>query len=297
MTIRAMVVAAAVMSIAAGAPQAGDPLATVLNRAAAYLEQLEQSCSTIIADERYEQKWLHGGISPRTRRPAGEERQLVSELLFVWIPADREWLAVRDVIRIDDRVVPDNERPLKTLLRSPLLISNTRLHDLLAENARYNLGPIARNFNDPTLGLLPLDGHLQERFALSIASRGRSDGMASVTIRFEERQRPTLVQTVRRDSEGRLADSDDLFLTGSVSIDEASGAILRTTVEVNDRLFGTRGRLVTVFARQPRFGLWLPATMVEEYSSESTPGQRITAKARYSNYRRFETSGRLVLPK
>ena len=62
------------------------------------------------------------------------------------------------------------------------------------------------------------------------------------------------------------------------------------------RLRSRRDRSVTVtFRIEARLGFLVPYRMDETYSQVS--GQRITSAATYSNFRRFETSGRLIEPK
>jgi hypothetical protein len=52
--------------------------------------------------------------------------------------------------------------------------------------------------------------------------------------------------------------------------------------------------------RDAKLGGWLPARMEETYSQTRTGGairEEIHCLATYSNYRRFETSARIVPPK
>jgi hypothetical protein len=44
----------------------------------------------------------------------------------------------------------------------------------------------------------------------------------------------------------------------------------------------------------PNFEVLVPVEMREKYASTS---EEVTAKATYSDFRRFETSGRLVIPR
>jgi hypothetical protein len=47
------------------------------------------------------------------------------------------------------------------------------------------------------------------------------------------------------------------------------------------------------FQRDLKLELWVPSRMEERYDDS---GESTTCSARYSNFRRFETSGRLVTP-
>ena len=58
------------------------------------------------------------------------------------------------------------------------------------------------------------------------------------------------------------------------------------------------GRLETTYAHDARLDLWVPRTMTEEYGLSRADnlelGEGISSMMAYSNFRRFETSGRLV---
>jgi hypothetical protein len=53
------------------------------------------------------------------------------------------------------------------------------------------------------------------------------------------------------------------------------------------------------YRRDAKLDLWVPGRMHEIYqrSFESTILERIDCVATYSNFRRFETSGRMIVPK
>ena len=65
----------------------------------------------------------------------------------------------------------------------------------------------------------------------------------------------------------------------------------------------SRADVEVTYRRDPRFGVWLPAKMSEIYEGPIPRGTgapllgRATAVAQYSDYRRFETSATLVVPK
>jgi hypothetical protein len=53
-------------------------------------------------------------------------------------------------------------------------------------------------------------------------------------------------------------------------------------------------RLTTDYARDPKIGLWLPATFGERYDSVTPDGTEIVfGRATYTNYRRFEVNARI----
>jgi hypothetical protein len=119
------------------------------------------------------------------------------------------------VKRVDGRSVTDQSTALDALIGPGIDASLPRLRALADQNARYNLGHIERNFNDPTWVLRVFDPDIRPRFRFT--SRGTD------TIEYRERDTPTLI----------------------------------------------RGR----------------------------GAKLVTGTATYSNFRRFETSGRLIVPK
>jgi hypothetical protein len=56
-------------------------------------------------------------------------------------------------------------------------------------------------------------------------------------------------------------------------------------------------QLKATFSADERLGIWLPERMQDVYAG-SAPGRQthVTGEATYSNYRRFQTGGRLVIP-
>jgi hypothetical protein len=87
----------------------------------------------------------------------------------------------------------------------------------------------------------------------------------------------------------------DAQSSGTMWIDPAEGVVLRTSLRVT-RPTG-RGTLASVtvdFQKEPNLDAWVPALMSEEYNSGT--GQITTARTSYTNFRRFDTSVRIVDP-
>src|SRR6476661_10773770 len=85
----------------AGAPAASeDPL---LGRAAEYVAAFERTFAAVTWRERYEQEDRQRGrfsSSGSVGMRLEGTRQLESQLLFVFLPNDATWVAVRDVIAV-----------------------------------------------------------------------------------------------------------------------------------------------------------------------------------------------------
>ena len=89
---------------------------------------------------------------------------------------------------------------------------------------------------------------------------------------------------------------------GSVWVNASDGTVLRTSLRMKE--FGRGSAAVTrhtgtaqidvSYARVSSIDMWLPQVMVESYEMpRGTRRERTSTEARYSDYRRFQTSGRI----
>jgi hypothetical protein len=239
-----------------------------------WLESYRTELSFVVADEDTLQ---HRPPGPRRLDERLDEvRTLRGELFLVYLETDRRWMAVHDVAEVDGLPVPDRES-------LPVLLARRTARSVFAElaerNARYNLGGISRNFNEPTLGLAILDpdrrGVRVERRRVATTPSG-----TVVTLGFKERERPTLVV-----SKG----GTPVYAEGEIDVDAATGAVLKTVLRLEHGAIDAA--LETVFTRHDTLGLYVPVTFTERYEDRS---ETIVCETRYSNFRRFQTSGRLV---
>jgi hypothetical protein len=175
------------------------------------------------------------------------------------------------------------------------------LRRLRDEGARFNLGRVYRNFNDPTFVLQLLDPSYETRFAYSLQGEERVNGADAWRLAFAERSLPSVI----------LTPAGDLPSSGVVWISRSDGAVVKTRLTVFDPTANAHAEIVVDFSLNPRFGVWTPAQMKEHYwqlrvASQGAPGaplapgimnEQIEGTARYSNFRRFETSARIVTPR
>ncbi len=265
-------------------PELGDD---VLRRAAAYVAQFERTFSAAVWREHYQQEDRvprRFSASGATFSTIAARRQLDSELLFVWLPQARSWITVRDVIAVDGTPRPAGDRRLQALLGGPA-VSVDQLSALAAENGRFNIGRIVRTFNEPTLALLFLDEHYRRRFTFAKGEPETTEGRRAATYQFAERGSPTVIRGENR----------DLPVRGTLWIDAATGRVLRTALELSDPSGRLRGRMTVRYGPHPNFDVLVPLEMRETYAASS--GESVTAVATYSEFRRFETAGRIVIPK
>lgn len=263
----------------------GSALDPTLRKAAAYVTRFEETFTGVIWHERYEQEdrlWRRFGASGAVTSTVAARRTLESEMFFAWLPQDRTWISVRDVIKVDGKPVPPGDRRLPAL-SARATISLLELRDLAAENGRYNVGTIVRTFNEPTLALLFLDDRHRARASFSRKGGRRVAGRRLATYTFVEAGRPTLIRNLQR----------DLAARGTLEIDEATGEVWKTTIEIADPAAGLTGTMVVDYRPHVAFDVLVPHEMRESYSAANR--EQVTASAAYSDFRRFQTSGRIVI--
>ena len=255
------------------APAAQNPSVRSLVAAASkYVAKYQQEFAFLIADELYSQ----------TRTDAGgrsQNRQLRSEFFLTYLPADNEWVAVRDVQDVDGKPVANREE-LRTLLAKGGEIRGL-ISQVIARNARYNIGSTTRNFNEPTLALLLIGEKRVNDVKFERKTVERDNDTVLATLAFEERGRPTLV----RGPEGSLPSS------GEIILEPSTGIIRKTTFELQRP--GVKVRLTTTYALDPKLGLWLPDVFTERYESETPITEVVLCEAKYTNYRKFQVTGRI----
>ena len=273
-------------------------LAQLLTRAGEYVGRFQLEFAAIVSDEDYRQQVASRQYSTpppatladvRRLRSTSQQRRTRSEMLFLWMPDETAWLTVRNVLTVDGRPVPDSQNRLSDALGDTSVERRTRLRRLLNESARFNLGRIYRTLNFPTLALLYLDPALQSRFTFTSAGRERINGVETEKIVFDESSRPTFIQDK----------GADLVSRGAMWVADADGTVVRTRLELRIPLRETVASIDVDYRRDARLDMWVPGHMHETYvqSRASIRVESIDCVATYSNFRRFETSGRIILPK
>ena len=240
----------------------------VIAAAERYLSAYQQQLTFLLADETYRQDVFGGTPAPTA------SRMMAGELFVTFLAADHAWLAVHDIARVDDVPVADRE-DLRTLLsREPAAGAARRL---VQRNARFNIGSIVRNFNEPTLGLLVLDRRRRSQFKFSGRRIDRDGPTELVTLGFRETDRPTLV---------RGLDGRDVYSTGELVVEAGTGRIRRTFMQFTyDSIVA---QLTTVYVHDPKLDLWVPATFTERYERTRPGYELILCQASYADWRRFE---------
>ena len=259
----------------------------VLQRLGRYVAGYGQQASIIIGVEHYEQRLLS---------PTGSEvsrRQSTAEFALVKTGDAMGWAGFRDVIEVDGRRIGNRQNRLQTLFRSgsPDAGEARRIAD---ESARFNLGPVRRNFNEPTAALFFLTPSLQSRFAFTRKGESSVNGVNVWEVEFKEKSRPTLIRTTG---------GGDVPSQGTIWVVPSDGTVVRTRLTISGS--GRSGSSIDVtYARDERLGLWLPETMKERHEADIVEAGRsaygatialarttvVVGTAIYSDFKRFETS-------
>jgi hypothetical protein len=178
-------------------------------------------------------------------------------------------------------MIADSSGRLDRILMTPGLDYLSQLRLLKAESARFDVGQVWRTTGDPTLLFRFLLPGNQSRFTWGKPRRERIDRTDVLKLAFVEHEYPTAI-----DFDGR-----DALSHGAVWVRPDDGTVVRTNLQLTTP--GSVEVSVTVtFKPDERLALWVPGRMEESYSDGR---QRTRCLATYSNFRRFETSGRLIL--
>jgi hypothetical protein len=256
------------------------PTADVLRaRLAEYLTQYEPRLSELIADELLVQENKRGsrrtgGIGPR------EYRTIHAEVAFIALPGDAGWLGFRRVTKVGGNPVNDALSSLNAALTAGAQDDYSKARAMLADSARYNLGT-PRTTNLPNLPLELLHQRNAHRFTVRVDGQQHVRGKRTTRLIFVEMVSPTII---RSQSGGNMQSTVTAFV-------EPDGRIWRADVITVDRL--RFEHLVSVeFQQHRQLGLLVPATMHEEFFAGDNRDAQ--GDATYRNYRRFQTSARIV---
>jgi hypothetical protein len=269
----------AAIAVCEAQPQA-PALDVVLDRLSAYLLDYESKVSDLAAEEEYDQ-WIK-------RRPGyGQEvvskRKIKSTFFLVRLPDGQAWYGFRDVTSVDGRVKPTTQRSMAQLLNERTIDAYAEAMEITRENAKYNIG-VGRTINVPLQVLELLHPRYRSRFAFRAAERRRVEGRDAVIVEFNERTLPSLV------SDGF---NGDRLSHGRIWVEPGTGAVLRTELGFDGAAgSGLLENLIRVsYRHDSKLQLLVPSDMEETYGLDI---EVVHGRAKYRNYRRFETGARLL---
>ena len=249
-------------------------LEAVIERVSRFAEQQRETLSNVRADEQYEQRLEYddGHVIAR--------RQLDSEMAFVRLTGEEDWLAFRNVVRVDSKPTGTDPARLEKVFRDGP--ASTQGNRIARESAFYNLGGLERTLNTPVIPLHALMPAQVKRFKFK-----KEDEEASRVwiVSLRESQRPTIVRSM-----GRV----DVPIEGRLWIEPATGVLVRALLEMTHPV---KTRLEFSWRRDEKLGAWVPSEMRERYARVRGSSQRrpydIVGVATYSNYRRFAVDVRI----
>jgi hypothetical protein len=277
-------------------------LTELLGRVGQYVTEYEQSFSNLLVEETYDQSVTpftlrldkaHGG-AVQVGNCSVCKQTTRADMVFVRLAGEVPWASYRDVFEVDGRKVRKHEQRLVKLLTNPSADAQEQARKLLAASAAYNIGPVFRTVNLPTLPLLFLLPRNQPRFAFRLGGRQMIGATEAVELAFEETSRPTLVKGPW---------NDDLPAQGRFWVNAARAAVVRSEVEF---AFGpeAQARVTTEYRPEPTLAMWVPAEMRERFADvphakAKTFPAPFNGVARYQRFRRFtvSTDEQVAVPK
>ncbi len=198
-------------------PATGDAaLDAVLTKVGEYVAAYGEKASVLVAVEKYTQY-----VTPQngvTLRP----RQLVAEFALVKTGGPIGWAGYRDVVEVNGEALQDRRDRLQKLFTAPVAALNeaARIAD---ESARFNVGPVARNFNLPTTSLFFFHPTSIGRFTFTRKGTKKVDGIETWELAFRETASPTLIATRA---------GKDVPCEGTIWVIPADGTIVRTRLRL-----------------------------------------------------------------
>jgi hypothetical protein len=273
----------------------------VLARVGAYVGRYGSQLASVVAEEAYAQTLEQvgpatpsepsGNTSPEetdgpadwkcsTTSRAATKRVLRSDYALTRVNDRGGWVGYRDTFEVDGCAVRDREERLQRLLTGGDVNQAARI---AAQNARFNLAEelLTRNINVPTFALELLHPSNRARFSTRRTGSETIDAQQGWVIEFRERGKPTIVRTPQgRDQPSRIL----------AVVDPLTGTVLKTTLSWEK----VTGSIVVTYGLVPRIPTLVPLTMSERYTTRG--GATIGGEAVYSNYRQFQTGGRVITP-
>jgi len=252
-----------------------DTVTVILDKATTYVAGYVKALSSVVTEERYEQRvtrHLSRGVAPPERQV--EWQTLVSDYLLVQVPGSDEWMPFRDVYSVNGVPVRDRGDRLLKLFLEPSATSAERALEIRRESSRYNIGDFSSDINAPTFALQILQATLRDGFAFHRTGRERVDGADTVVVEFAETGRPTMI---------RGGQYEDVPATGRFWIRPETGSVVRSLIETRPR--GMRTRIEVTYRHEPSVGILVPGEMTER--REVAAEQVVEGRATYSKLRRF----------
>jgi hypothetical protein len=280
--LRALAVAALIAALPASpattAMAAREPFDDFIARARASWTAFEAALGSVVAREDYRQeaRW------PETPEGEAAVRDMRSEVVLIQIPGSDEWVTFRQVEEVDGAPPPEPAPSVTATLNDASRPLHDRIGLLVRAGSAYNLGDFERTINKPTFAPIVLRPEHARGVRFRREGTATLDGRRAAVVRFDETARPTIVR-------GRM--ERNVPMRGRLWLELESGQVLRSSLVMRE----ARGKLTATidvnYGHDAGLGMMVPQVMRERYERQ---GHVVTAEARYSNYRRFTTSVRII---
>lgn len=246
--------------------------------ASRWTARFEQGLSGLLFRERYLQRVE--GVSARSAMSRASIRQrevLLEANVFLLRPEGvDEFVLFRDVYARDGIAQGDHTARLEALLLDGTRDAIAQARALTNASAAYNVGPVTRNVNIPTMGLAYLEPARLAGVRFEHVGREVINGLDTVILAFEETARPTFV---------RGTGDTDVPARGRYWVHPGSGAVPRARLELTGNAL--TGRMDVEFALHDTLAVWVPLTMTERWRAL---GQGTTGLATYDRFQRLTVS-------
>jgi len=271
---------------------------TPVDLARQYFVRWQKELAAIVAEEHLSQTIT----SSRERHDS--VRTIVSDVLVVYSPGDDAWLMFRDVISVDGQVVRDRQERFAALFMHPEIDVLPNARRIAEESARYNAGLLLRTINTPLapLALLNRKYSASTRWKLSEVT---VSGKRLVELAFEQDKAPFAFQKPNGKAQP---------VEGKIWCEPGTGAIVSAELSMIDRVMSGEGftsgisttstRVTATYGAVTDLSPWVPLQMDERIELHVVQPQlaaargalveRMVGTAVYTNYRQFQTGGRII---
>jgi len=257
----------------------------VVDLAGKYVVRYAEALPLLVAAENYSQ-WSES--MDEGGRPW--HRTLLDEFALVRLASGDDWTVYRDTYQVDNKRVSSATDRLQRALKAGDAAGIAEARRLSSESATYNMAPMGKGFNKPTMALFFLRPANKARYTFKKGGEASVNGIATWKIDFMETQKPTLF---------RSPTGNDLPIRGSFWINPEDGRVLRTQMEMEIQAAtgvarnDTWASIRVTYKPDGADGVLLPSEMLEnyEYLKVSTVGgkdarMRVNCVATYSGYQR-----------
>ena len=271
-------------------PAPGPAVPPIVALASDFAVDFARTGEVLVASEHYVQEVKARSGSGARSREIGQtvqQRTLDSEVALVQIVADELWLLARDVLAVDGKPLSQADRvPLASLRPSSRKEALSFFKELAVQGARFNIGGTERDVNVPTLALWFLTPANRARFSFKLAGQERVEGTVCQVVRYKETGKQTLLHV-----NGRYAPA-----RGRLWIAPTSGVVRKTELVLTAPERGM-ATITVQYTYSTAVQSWVPGEMAERYDgSRGSDAEFIVGRAVYSDYKRFDSTTRLIVP-